>query len=452
MMGNDRSRWSRHLVAAYIELLLLLPVWLGLDAYFASDGYPFGGWGRYVWILSLPLFSAVGVAAGLRWNALWQRLAASALIGAAGAYVLADASYWLSTLAAFAIVFAVTLLGASIGSRWIDPKWYWAGLALYFVAAIAYPRIESLSAAVPWMTGAGIVCLALALFATNGRLLRDASLAKEHAAAVPTALRRHNGLYMGGILIVVLTLTALFGNAFGNALLTALRWLLRLLFSSEPVEEPEQLPPPPPPTNQGLPQLPEGERGWFGLLLDIVGYTVAGAVILAVVGYGAYWLYKHSGGLVRTWLSRLAALLRRGGRDEEATAYTDEETTVFSWETVGRRLRDSWLGRFASRARGERWEEQRSNAERVRYLYRRRLRTASESGYEPRPHLTPKETEADIAAWAAKGVGRSGDAARFGAADTLLGLYYRVRYGASDVPDAEVERLRGELDGTAGKK
>jgi hypothetical protein len=437
---REESRTLRYAVASWIELLLLLPVWLAIDAWIIPASM------RGYWIAALPVLALFGALAGQRWMVLWKQLGVSVATGAAAAYLLPGAGVSLLGIAAFAAAGFAVFLGLTVSGRISEPKWLWGGLAIYFIAAFLFPRISLLEGTVPLMTAAGLLCLAIALFATNRRFLRDATLANNRSAAVPAIMRNHNGMFIGSILVAAIVLTALFGNAFGGMLFALLRWLLHLLLSAEPTEVPEELPPAPPPANPGF-QEAEGESGLLGLILEIVGYVVGGVILLGLTAAVLYWLYKNFGGIVRVWVRRLLTFMRRSGRKAENDGYTDEETVVFSWEAVGRRMQESWLGRLVARSRTERWDDQATNRDRVRYLYRIWLRAAVDGGYEPKRQLTPKETASDIAEWsdaaakvqASKRVGGE-------SAGALLGLYYRARYGESDATDDEIEAVRRKLE------
>ncbi|WP_309118877.1 DUF4129 domain-containing protein [Paenibacillus sp.] len=432
-----RTLW----ISSSIELLLLLPVWLALYAWLRPPGVAWAAVG-------IAAASFAGAAASLRWNRRWQQLGLGLLIGAAffGSLLLAGADERLAAVGA-GVGFIAALQGLTVRERNEAPQWLWYGLALYFVAAIVYPRVDALRDTVTALTIGGAVSLAVALFASNGTFLRGASLASSRTRSVPATLRRHNRAMMAAVLLVVIALTAAFGNAFGKLLFAFFRWLFGLLPNEAPAEEAPAPEPPPQTMPEGLPAA-EGEPGLWAQILDIIGYAIGIAAALALLFWLGRWLYRNAGELLREWLRRLAAFLTRSGRAPEDAAYVDEETTVFSWESAFKRVRESWLGRLVARSRAERWEDQRTNAERVRYLYRRWLRTAVDAGYESRRHLTPRETEADVIAWAAsRPTGRSGMPASDGdKASALVELYDRVRYGDAVPSDGDVERTRRSLE------
>ena len=437
-MLESRKHLLRYGGAWLAELLMLLPAGLALHAWLASLG---AGQAAL-----LPALSLAGAAVGLRWRRVWQRLLAAAAASAAAAFALAEGP---AAAAAWAAAGGFAALqGATVGDRMGEVKRHFVGLALYFVAAIAFPRIDAVREAMPLLTAGGLLALALALFAANGAFLRDAALSPKAKPAVPAALRRHNALIMAAVLLAAALLTAAFGNAFGRLLFAALRGLLGLLADDAPASEPPQAPPPPAATPQ-LPGMAE-EPGPLAAVWNAIAYAVAALAIIALAAAAGLWLYRHVGPLARGWLRRLAAFLGRSAREPEPAGFTDEETVVFSWETALQRWRTSRFARLIARRQEERWEDLTSNRDRVRFLYRSWLRSAVESGYAPRRELTPAETAADVREWAETSdseEGRGKRRAAPGLTPTLLALYYRVRYGEEEAGDAETEAARRELRG-----
>ncbi|WP_199620834.1 DUF4129 domain-containing protein [Paenibacillus alkalitolerans] len=429
-------------VACFVEQLVLLPVWLLLDTFLVPEGT------KGVWLAGLPLLALVGTAAGIQLNALWAQWAAGAAVGAVFAVIAAGTGLYAVPL--FAAGFFTMLLSMSISNRAWEPRWYWIGVAVNFIGCLVFGIIPGGTGKLLLLTVTGGLCTVIALYASNVTFLRGASLSERRDRSVPAPLRNHNRVYVGAILVISVVLTAMFGNVVGTLLWSAfksvLRWLLqRPQQEEQPAEPPAQTAPPQP----ILPDVQQ-EPGLFAKLLDILFYTITVLILAAVAGYVAYWLYKNGGGIWRNWVNRLIALLRRSKRVEEGAGYTDEETVVFDWTAVKADIRNRWLGRFGFGRRGERWEQMRSNGERVRYLFRRWMRSNIDNGYEAKPHLTPLETGQDIARWAAES-GKGGGSKRHSveyvpdAADSLIALYYKARYSGKDVTDDEVENVRARV-------
>lgn len=440
------------MAASAFGLLLLLPVWLMLDGWFAMSGEPRAA------IAAIPALSLLGAAAGVRLTRRWQQIlpavAAGALVGAAAAGPLGLAPLAAAALGA-AAAFA-WMQGVTVGERMHDTVWHWFGLGLIFCASVVYPYVDWLEPTTSILTTGGVACLIVSLFVTNGLFLRGASLSERQDRKVPASLRRHNRLLMSVLLVAAVLLTVLFGNAFGRLVLAGLRWLFGLLGkdNAEITEEVAPREPPPPP--QPMPS--EGEPSLITQILQIAFYVVGTAICAAILIGAGYWLYRNAGGVLREWVQRVTAFLRKTPEVKDEGGYTDEESGVFSWEAVGRRMKETWLGRLLSRGREERWEDQRTNRDRVRWLFRHWMSKAVDGGYEPKRSFTPRETAADVLKWSSSGTAngravRGADAAQpnaaQGKASVLVELYDRVRYGDADAGDDEIERAKRAADALA---
>lgn len=193
-----------------------------------------------------------------------------------------------------------------------------------------------------------------------------------------------------------------------------------------------------------MPMLPQTDEspGLFAKILEMIFYIVGYALLAALAIALLYWLYKNSGGIVRRWIGAFLAWLRRSRPAEQGLEYTDEESDVLTWESAKQSLSGGlrMLQRLASAFRAERWETMNSR-ERVRFLYRRWLRTLTGRGYEAKRHQTPAETVREALSWAEHtGVQTEGDEAR------LIELYNKARYAKADVTEDEAEELRRNMN------
>ncbi|KWX85337.1 hypothetical protein AMQ83_25380, partial [Paenibacillus riograndensis] len=66
-------------------------------------------------------------------------------------------------------------------------------------------------------------------------------------------------------------------------------------------------------------------------------------------------------------------------------------------------------------------------------------------GYLQRNYLTPQETMADIAEWNAGRKRQRKNEAAAAASAELLQFYNQARYGAAELPESEVLRLKEKL-------
>lgn len=477
----------RFWLACLMEYILLLPAWILFAAFLRPPEFPAAGLGL------LPLLSLAAVLLGTRLRKLWQRGAAALAFGAAfaaaaftwaggpGALGFGDAPSavqpptqaaavaLLQTAALLAAGVFCSLQGMTVRNRQGSFRLYWAGLGLYFLAGIFYPRIEALQGTVPLITWAGAFSLAAALFMTNHQYLRYSSQSADSGERLPAGLRRHNRLFVGVIIAVALLLAAGAGRWIGGLLWGMLKAIVRWLTRPQepappPLEEPkEELPP-------LEPMLPaeSHEPDLLAQILNYAFYVFGGLLLAALLGFVLYWLYKNAGGIWRKAVDRLLSLLRRESAAPEQAAYRDEETSLFTWETALQGWRKVGARLFRNGKPPERWEDMKDNRERVRFLYRVFLRKERERGYPLKPHLTPREMVEEIkretarqdeAAKAAKSGKRkrpagsvvsekAGETVRGeldSAADPLLRLYYGTRYGEETPRDEEVAELRRRL-------
>jgi len=433
---------ARRWIAGWYELLMLLPVWLPLWHY-GLGGLQVGGW-----LPLLPLFTFAGGAIALFARVLWIAGAAALLLSGG---LFAALGFRPDGALGFAFGLAGMLMGATADRRSRSIPWYWAGVGLYAAGSIAFPYDARLAAHGRLLAAAGTVCLAVALLATNRAHLRYVAMADGDAPAVPSMLRRHNRIFVAALLAAALVLAAGLGSWIGRVLHDAVAGAFRLLaalLDRAPAPPPEPSAPAAPPP---MPLPPQGEPSRFSRIMDIALYALGWTILAAGAAWLAYRLYL-SGGLLRRWIGRLIALLAGSGRSPASDGYTDEEEVVFRWEEVRQRWRDSRIGRLRFGRREPGWNELADNRERVRYLYRRWLRGHTARGYEAKRHLTPLETERDVARWEAAASGRGGrsQAALGGGApeeaspSPLIRLYYKARYGEKPVSDEELARLGGE--------
>ncbi|RCX18170.1 uncharacterized protein DUF4129 [Fontibacillus phaseoli] len=448
----DRNYFARSLVLwglCLVETAFFLPVIVLAHTYLVLPGYL-----SFPALCAFPLVSLAGVLVRACLPVLWKQIAASLLLGAGFAVLVAVVAVPESgtglILKFLPFMLAGTffaLQGTTSAKRKSHNNLYWSGIAGYLLAGIFFPRFPQLAASVPLVTWSGVFCLAWALFSANMMYLRYSTFSEEGAGnPLPRGLRRHNMIWIGAIVLGAVMLAAGTGRWAGGVLLGLLREIFGWLFrpSDEPKLVPEEAVQPP---AMEFPPPEAHEPGWLSQLLDAVFFGFGTLVVIALLAALLYWVYKNAGGIWRRWIDRLLSLLGQPSTEKSNKAYVDEETTLKAWESGMSKWR-GWLGTFSSRrGRRERWEDLPDNRERIRYLYRRMLKAEQAEGYDLKPHFTPRETEAEIRKLpvSKSRSGKSDWEKRRSTADVLLGLYYRARYGELEPGDDEVARIKTEM-------
>ena len=417
---------------AFIEWLLLLPVWLVLQNYLQP------GEAAIHWIYTLPVLVLAGVLLRHLCSRLWKQLLAALLLGILAAGLSGALS--LSGIPLVAGAGICAYLGLTSGSRVNRLRIYISGITLYFIASIVFSRIPDLQPDVTILTWSGSLCLVLALLDSNSSHLRYSSLNGD-TARLPQGLRRHNRLFVAGFIVLAAVLAAGGGRAAGMLLWKAMRfffaWVSRIFAGSEQ-PAPQEAPP------AAIPEFPAAEASEPGLLstiLNIGFYILAGAAVLAVLYYALRWLYRNTGGLWRKAVDFLLSLLRRES-PAAAAGYQDEETSLFTWEQTVKGISEYWRNRLMPPGRRDRWEGTNGSRERIRWLYRHWLRARHAEGYEVKAYLTPQETVADVAAWTEgqkrqrKSPGSGGQTS-----EQLLGLYNAARYAEAEQQEPAAEEV-----------
>lgn len=441
------SRLFRGWITALTENLFFLPLGLLLHAYTVPTYYS----ELAIWLLpAVSLFAVGGYVLGL--TVRWKQVLAAPLLGLGYALLVLPSG---GKLVLHAVLGGLLAMQAMTAPSRKDPlKLYWLGVAVYFIAGIAFPRFDKLSAYISIITVCGILCLAIVLFITNRQYLNYNSLTSStEKSNIPKGVRRYNTVWIVSIFVIALLLAAGAGRWAGKMLLSLLRgivqWLLRP--SDEPANELE------PPPSQGLPPemiLPEetGPPGWLSQILDVLYNIIAGALLLAVIALIGYGIYKYAGPTLSGLLNKLKKFLLRSAAEPAKQEYEDEEVRLTIRGKTGKN-RGPWAGKWTARLfkQGEAWDKLQDNRDKIRYLYRRQQRLDESIGLSQPPALTPREQEQQlrrqVQVSVTGGKGRRAPAVHTSrdVMEPLLDLYYRVRYGNQQPGDEEVKLLKDKI-------
>ncbi|WP_374017061.1 hypothetical protein ABU162_23080 [Paenibacillus thiaminolyticus] len=481
--GSQGWHWRRgrhfgtSLLRALLDYLILFPVLLLISVYAAPDVA-----GPQLWYILWPACTVMGTA--LQSAARFKRLRLWLLLlflagSAALATVVPLGLPIIAVYAAGFIVFARGMLAVANRSAFGDTvHWNWEALGIYFlVFTLSFFRPE-LRALQPHLAAVGVLFVFGTLWQLNWGQLNKANYSVEARGSVPAQVMRLNASY---VILFFLALVLIVAFTFGSAMDTLMEWtrmLLGWMFSGSENVAVDEHPPP-----QAAPQMPlfgadaNAEPSLFWKLLERL-ITVVFWVALAVGALvGAWFLLRFLMKKLfpQAW-EALLRFLRKREAEPEAADYVDEQSSMFEWEKLRRRVMKPWA-QAARRWRRERYDDLRTNRERVRFLYRERLRQAIGTGYEPDPGRTPKETMEHLRQWeqeCGQGVeselgeayteaveSELGEAytevveselgvTYTGAVESELGeAYTEARYGKRDVPDETVERLARHIRGGA---
>lgn len=431
------DRGKRLLLAlgySLLELLAAAPLLLGVAA-FVYKGSPGAWW----WLAGLAGYSLLAALAAsvpfLRWTGL-QLISNAVLIAAWG---------WL--LYGFAIpAIPATLAGMILAWRAVQLVRYgdqarlhasmlWLGLTSCAPVGFVIHRAEGMGSYSPGLNLLAAALFVAALIVSNSASLSSGAYGGRSTTASGRSMRRFNRM-----LIVIFALPVAVVSFWGlvdRAVRQAARWLLGLLaalLSGSGEEAPPQ--PTAPPQAQDQPMLPM-EQGEASIIWKILEYVMmAGMAVLSVIAL--YFALRSLGRRLPGWLRAAYAWLTRyrHNEGEQETGYIDVVTSTRSGKSAERPGPWKRLRRIFEGDSGDRWENLKTNRERVRFLYSRAVRLSIRSGLDWKAQWTPRETarEAEKREEAAKAL-TSG----------LCRAYEEARYGGGEPDDATVLRLREEL-------
>jgi hypothetical protein len=428
--GNVRTLLWRA-IAAWYELGMLIPIFMLIH----QEHSDFPG---YSLLFGAAALSALAAAMSLKLRVFWiQALTAAAVLALAVVFAL-QTEYSLAVPLAIAAGFGF-LQGVTIPWRMDNVTWYMFGVLAYFFPSALAGLVPEWKGLLLPLLGGGLFYLATTLFAANRRLMADITF-NQASNRIPADFKRYNRIIVTVILAIMLLLAAFIGPSLASLLKDSLGFLLRGISSgAKPTASQEPAPTQQPANTEALP--PPGKGSLWAHLLDELLIGILFLLLAAAVIWALYRLYRRAPEYWKRLLGRLLSLLRLEKKVAPSAGFTDEETSLFSWNEA--------LGRLKNRINLTRpkepdWSELPDNRERVRYAYRRWLRKQIDRGYRQKLGLTPLETEQDVLSWLKSAAETKKKAAPGPEAKTpaLIRLYNLVRYGEQDPSDDEVSGIR----------
>ncbi|RAV20230.1 DUF4129 domain-containing protein [Paenibacillus contaminans] len=453
-----KGTFSRELLLAVgygaVELLVFFPLALAAFIYLSPADLPLG-----IWLVLLLACYPLGRSVGSLMKRLPKLLgfAGTALAGAALTYaaVTLPAGAFggigplnvLPDLARAAAVWVIACFLLGRGAKLVRRSWadvfpsvlYAVGLIAYFLASVVARFAEAWKPYSSTLWWVGLCAVLVCLFLTNRRHLQASAYTGENGNELAASVRSQNTIWTVVIFGVVLIAAAF--TQIKDALVSAFKSTVRFIFwlfsllgseSEQPPPEPEQSPPP----QQQLP--PPGEPSRFAEVLEKIFFIFAYTLITAAVIYGLYRLVKFAVPQIRRLIRKLMEQWGLGrSADEARSGYVDEKQSLLDWADVpaawGKSVRDRLS---ALLAREPKWDDLRTNRERVRYLYRLTVMNAMKRGYDWQSSSTPAETMRELERRAA--AARSGPPE----AQALSAAYEEARYGERDISDERAAKLR----------
>lgn len=420
-----------------LELILVMPVMMLITVYAVPT------WGNgWFWFVMLPSCALFGWGMSslfhFKKEALWL---IGFLLCTAGIYI-ATGPHQREILILYVIGYAAFARGYRVTSssnryQFIENSTlYTLGLILYvviFILSLFLPELKQLQGMLAAMGAAALLSVA---FLLNRRMLGKVNYSDMNQVSVPQHVLHMNKRYVMIFLAAIFTISLLIFSSVMGGLWRVIRYALSLLSSQE--QEPVQEEIADEPVNP-LELLPIGEEQgtspfweWMEkIMIASVYVLLVCAIILLIV-----WLFRN---LIQRWFPRLWAVLKQFlTREREEAAdedYRDEHFNTLEWDKLKNELKlpfHQLIHRF--KRKPEKLSDYPNNRERVRFLYRSKLREAAVKGYEPLESHTSQETLAEIAKLTANENERK-------QLSKLALSYDAARYGDAELKDDQVQPL-----------
>jgi hypothetical protein len=416
----------RSLWIGFTETLVLLPIPILVAAYMLP------GTRGLLWMLLLPLLYWLGERSTVRMKRIRMlyRLLFAGLYGYAAAWLMFDSLP--GTLLA-------GIVGAGIVYRGTAPlmpddpnqlrELLLPGIIIYFLVSAIGLRFDPVVEYRTLLTIGGAAAVLLTLIRSNRLALIDANYSSRSGRHVPKSVLARNRI-MVGTFIAILAFVASF--RFLEALWHRLRaWIQSALsgLGGDRIEEPPaQEIQPQAPQSPMLPEAPNEPNAILKLLEAIMMYVIF--ILLAVLAiYLLVLIIRRIPGVAKLAARWLAAWRGRTS-DEGGKGYEDEVESLAPL--------DSWTDRISRRVAGwfggESWTKL-SEADRIRYLFRKRFREAAKNGFEYRSSMTPHENTEALNRSVPEQAANNRE---------LTTLYEEVRYGNRRVTNEEANRWKSK--------
>ncbi len=279
------------------------------------------------------------------------------------------------------------------------------GFILYPIVTWVFQHSSKYHALIPVLAYTGTAGILLSLILVNRQQIREAGSVLERRLHLPGTLLRKNAIYVAVFLFLAVggaaweffgrLVTALFGLV--GKLIQGILWLLSLL---NPASEEGQAPPPAQSPDTMVPM--DGATPlWMEILQNVIlGLVVAG--FLYLLGWGVYRLIKKLIPRIKPTIQFVLGWIRQffAGNQMHAAedpGFVDEVESLLKQNESSFAAARRWLSERMDLEPG--YGSMKTDAERIRWLYRNLVRREIRHGFDYQPASTPQETLAAIASF-----------------------------------------------------
>lgn len=417
---------SRAIVQGIAEMVLVLPVFLAICAYFLSPrDMPL--WLILLWAVGMTGFVLSPIIDRL--HVLFAVIVQITLSFSIFIFVYGSSfAGWIGGLIGCAAFLRGVIYARYPWQERIPPSYIWYGVLFYFFASFLFMFFDRYEPLLPFIYVFGSLNLFAALIANNAFHLRMEAGFSKGINKVSKDVKRQNIFYLVLFLLVVFVLWV---TGAVRALFIVIRdvllyWLTNRAGDFEGSDEHM------PPLIEELPLFDDAaqpsEPSWLDHLLSILVYIAGGAITLFLLFLLLRTLLKAALKMI-AWI--LVVWSRRGEKkSSEPFGYVDEKNVLFKLNARPKLQR--WTRRISTN-----WGRLKSNRERIRFLYTNLVTKAMKEGFAFRKNDTPTETIRKIY--------QQQSLLDVHAADLLEREYNKARYGQTQPADQAVQTLREKL-------
>ncbi len=317
------------------------------------------------------------------------------------------------------------------------------GFILYPTVTWVLSHSPTYVSLLPTLAITGTIGILLSLILVNRQQIRDAGTILERKIHLPSNLLQKNALYVGIFLFVTLLASA--WKAFGHFAMfllslsgRVLGGIYSFLASLLPAASEEAGGEPLPPGETGMMPPADPQPRWLDILQTVIIVIVAIAAVLLVL-WGLYRLIKKLLPLIKVGLRRFIGWLEHlfvGDKQNigEDLGFVDEVESLLKQNESGFSAARKWLSERIELEPG--YGIMKTDRERIRWLYRNRLRKEMKRGFPYEPSDTPKETLKKLADFHRK---------KDPGTDVASAIYSQARYSEDVLSEETVKKMKDAL-------